>query len=110
VPIRQQKQDKVKSSALFVLYNLRHVHDGFNACFDVLDPSKFQGMIDTQFAHSPLPHPAIVAFAQPSAWAESVVRVLILVGLVTRLSLIGGALLMIVLTFGTCLAGLARCL
>jgi thiosulfate dehydrogenase [quinone] large subunit len=35
--------------------------------------------------------------------AESVVRVLILVGLVTRLSLIGGALLMIVLPFGTCL-------
>ena len=51
----------------------------------------------------PLPHLAIVPFVHLLPWVESVVGVLILAGLMTRFSLIGGAVIMIALTVGSCL-------
>lgn len=69
----------------------------------LLNPSKFQGVIEAQFAHSALSHTIVAAFALVLPWTESAIGLLILVGLLTRLALIGGALLMIVLTFGSCL-------
>jgi len=69
----------------------------------LLNPSKFQGMIEAQFAHTALSHTIIAAFALILPWAESSIGLLILVGLWTRIALIGGALLMIALTFGSCL-------
>ena len=63
----------------------------------------FQGEVKKQFAHAPLPHAAVALFALVLPWAEALVGLLILAGLFTRIALIGGALLMIVLTFGTSL-------
>ena len=90
-----------------IAYGLLRVLLGVNIALHgisrLLDFSKFQGMIETQFAHSPLPHAAVTAFAHLLPWAESAVGVLVLAGLMTRLSLIVGASIMIVLTFGSCL-------
>ena len=69
----------------------------------LLAASKFENALAAQFAHSFLPHSAVVAFALALPWAETLIGSLILAGLWTRLALIGGALLMIVLTLGSCL-------
>lgn len=66
-------------------------------------PSHFESKIEAQFAHSPLPHPALVAFAVILPWVEAFLGFFLLLGLATRLALIGGSLLLILLTFGVCL-------
>lgn len=63
--------------------------------------SVFRGQMEGQFAHSFLPHLAVVIFATALPWCEAVLGVLILFGALTRLALIGGALIMILLTFGS---------
>lgn len=97
----QELQDRTVAYALLRIF--LGINIGLHGISRLLDSSKFQGMIETQFAHSLLPHPAIVAFVHLLPWAESVVGTLILAGLMTRLSLIVGAAIMIVLTFGSCL-------
>ena len=64
-------------------------------------PALFQSKLEAQFAHAPLPHAAVAAFALLLPWAEAILGLLVLLGAATRLALIGGALLMIVLTFGS---------
>lgn len=90
-----------------IAYGLLRIFVGVNVALHgisrLLDPSKFQEMVETQFAHAPLPHPSVVVFAHLLPWAESIIGVLVVAGLLTRLSLIVGALIMIVLTFGSCL-------
>jgi thiosulfate dehydrogenase (quinone) large subunit len=66
-------------------------------------PTAFQSKIEAQFARAPLPHAAVSAFALLLPWAEATVGLFVLLGVATRLALIGGALLMIVLTFGSSL-------
>jgi thiosulfate dehydrogenase [quinone] large subunit len=61
----------------------------------------FQAKLEAQFAHAPLPHSALAAFALLLPWAEAILGLLVLLGAATRLALIGGALLMIALTFGS---------
>lgn len=65
--------------------------------------AKFHAAIETQFAHTPLPHPLIAAFAVALPWAEACLGLLLVVGLFTRVALAAGALLMVVLTFGSSL-------
>lgn len=67
------------------------------------DPAKFHATIEGQFAHTPLPSLLVTAFAVTLPWAEAVLGLLVLVGLFTRMTLVGGALLMVVLTFGSSL-------
>lgn len=90
-----------------IAYSLLRIFLGVNIALHgvsrLLDPSKFQGAIAAQFAKSPLPHPAVLAFAIVMPWLEALLGFLVLFGLWTRLALIGGAALMIVLTFGSCL-------
>ena len=90
-----------------IAYTLFRIFLGVNIAVHgisrLLDPSKFQGTIEAQFAHSPLPHPALAAFALALPWAESVIGLLMIVGLWTRLALTTGASVMIALTFGSCL-------
>jgi thiosulfate dehydrogenase [quinone] large subunit len=69
----------------------------------LLDPEKFHATIMNQFAHAPIPHSALYAFALVLPWMEAIIGLLILVGLWTRIALIGGAVVMIALTFGSCL-------
>ena len=64
-----------------IAYGLLRIFLGVNIALHgisrFLDNSKFQGMIETQFAHSPLPHPTVIAFAHLLPWAESAVGVLV---------------------------------
>jgi thiosulfate dehydrogenase (quinone) large subunit len=90
-----------------IAYALLRVFLGANLALHgvsrLLGPSKFEASIEAQFAHSLLPHPTVVALALLLPWAESLIGSLILVGLWTGVALAAGALLMIVLTIGSCL-------
>lgn len=61
----------------------------------------FASGIEKQFAATILPHFAVAAFAHVLPWAEASIGLLILFGVATRFALVAGALLMIVLTFGS---------
>lgn len=61
----------------------------------------FASGIEKQFAATVLPHFAVAAFAHVLPWAEASIGLLILFGVATRSALVAGALLMIVLTFGS---------
>jgi thiosulfate dehydrogenase (quinone) large subunit len=95
----QELHDRTIAYALLRI--LLGVNIALHGISRLLNPSKFQGMVEAQFAHAPLPHPAVAAFAVVLPWAESLVGLLILAGLWTRLALIAGASLIIILTFGS---------
>jgi thiosulfate dehydrogenase (quinone) large subunit len=59
-----------------------------------------QGMLK-QFEGTPMPAAIIQPFALSLPWVESVVGLLIMLGLQTRIALVVGSLMMTVLTFGT---------
>ena len=59
-----------------------------------------QGMLK-QFENTPMPAAIIQPFALSLPWVESVVGLLIILGLQTRIALVVGSLMMTVLTFGT---------
>jgi thiosulfate dehydrogenase (quinone) large subunit len=61
----------------------------------------FAAGIEKQFATTVLPHFAVAGFASVLPWAEASIGLLILFGAATRYALVVGALLMIVLTFGS---------
>jgi thiosulfate dehydrogenase (quinone) large subunit len=61
----------------------------------------FASGLQKQFAATLLPHFAVSAFGHALPWTEATIGLLILVGGATRLALVAGALLMIVLTFGS---------
>jgi thiosulfate dehydrogenase [quinone] large subunit len=61
----------------------------------------FAAGLEKQFAATPLPHFAVAAFAHALPWAEAIIGLLILFGVATRVALVLGALLILVLTFGT---------
>jgi len=63
----------------------------------------FASGLERQFAATLLPHFAVSAFGHALPWAEASIGLLILIGGATRAALVAGALLMIVLTFGTTL-------
>ena len=64
---------------------------------------QFASGIISEFHSTPLPHGLVAAFAYSLPWIEAILGTLVLVGLFTRLALSGGALLILVLTFGTTL-------
>lgn len=61
----------------------------------------FAAGLEKQFAATPLPHFAVAAFAHALPWAEAIIGLLILFGVATRVALVLGALLIVMLTFGT---------
>ncbi len=63
----------------------------------------FAASLTSQFAGTPVPRFAVQGFGYVLPWAEAVIGLLVLFGAFTRLALIAGALVMIALTFGTCL-------
>ncbi len=58
------------------------------------------GMI-AQFQHSILPEAIVTAFAYALPFAEFIIGLLVLLGLFTRQSLVAGAIVMLLLIFGT---------
>jgi thiosulfate dehydrogenase [quinone] large subunit len=66
-------------------------------------PSNFASSLLPEFQKTILPAWSVYQFGLVLPFAEAIFGTLLLIGLFTRLSLIGGSLLMISLTFGTCL-------
>jgi thiosulfate dehydrogenase (quinone) large subunit len=65
--------------------------------------AKFAAALAPMFAGTPLPAPLLHAFAFCLPWVEGILGVLILFGLFSRAAYLGGLVLMLVLTFGSCL-------
>jgi thiosulfate dehydrogenase (quinone) large subunit len=59
-----------------------------------------QGMV-AEFQHSMLPEPLVTAFAYALPFVELIIGILLLLGLFTRQTLVAGAIVMILLIFGT---------
>jgi thiosulfate dehydrogenase [quinone] large subunit len=66
-------------------------------------PSHFADALVAAFQHTPLPTGLVHLFALVLPWAESIVGLLVLVGIRTRLALVAGSLLILTLTFGSTL-------
>lgn len=98
---RQEARDRVLAYAL--LRAFLGVNIALHGLSRLFDPAKFQAGIEAEFAHSPLPHGAVAAFTAVLPWVEALIGLLLVVGWQTRRVLIAGALVMIALTFGTCL-------
>ena len=66
-------------------------------------PSHFADALVPAFQHAPLPAGLVRLFALALPWAESIVGLLVLVGIRTRFALVAGSLLILTLTFGATL-------
>lgn len=63
----------------------------------------FEAALSKQFASTALPHIAVQGFGYVLPWVEAVIGLLLIFGAWTRVTLIAGALVMAMLTVGTCL-------
>lgn len=66
-------------------------------------PSHFANALVPAFQHTLLPSGFVRLFALALPWAESIVGLLVLVGIGTRFALVAGSLLILMLTFGATL-------
>lgn len=66
-------------------------------------PAAFAAALVQQFRATPLPSGMVSAFAHALPWVEAVLGLLVLLGAATRFALCAGALLILVLTFGSTL-------
>lgn len=64
-------------------------------------PQTFASKLIAQFAHTPLPSWSVYGFGMTLPAVEALLGLLLLLGLRTRAALVGGSLLMMVLTFGS---------
>lgn len=101
-PATESEQD----SAL--AYLLLRVTIGTNICIHGISrilsgPGVFAHSVEALFRKTLLPGWSVLAFGWVLPWLEAIVGLLVLVGLRTRPALMAGALLLIVLTFGSTL-------
>ncbi len=66
-------------------------------------PASFVSSLTRQFEGTVLPHFAVQGFGYALPWLEALIGLLILFGALTRVALIAGALLIVLLTFGSTL-------
>ena len=81
---------------------------GINICIHgvsriLAGSSHFADALIPAFQHTPLPAGFLRLFALSLPWAESIIGMLVLVGIKTRLALVAGSLLILTLTFGATL-------
>jgi thiosulfate dehydrogenase [quinone] large subunit len=69
----------------------------------LIGPGVFTAKLVAQFAHAPLPGWSVWSFGMVLPAVEALLGLLLLVGLRTRAALVGGSLLIMVLTFGSAL-------
>ncbi|MGB8771990.1 MAG: DoxX family protein [Candidatus Korobacteraceae bacterium] len=65
--------------------------------------ASFVSLLTKQFESTALPHFAVQGFGYALPWLEALIGLLILFGALTRVALIAGALLIVLLTFGSTL-------
>lgn len=92
----------------FTAYALLRITLGTNIAMHGLSrliagSNAFSAKLADQFAHSPLPPAVVRIFGQSLPWIECLFGVLLLLGLRTRAAIVGGALLILILTFGSSL-------
>jgi thiosulfate dehydrogenase (quinone) large subunit len=66
-------------------------------------PAAFAATLVQQFHATPLPSGMVSVFAHALPWVEAVIGLLLLLGAATRFALCAGALLILLLTFGSAL-------
>jgi len=81
---------------------------GLNICMHGVSriaagPATFANSLIPMFQKTPLPVWSVHVFGLALPWAEAILGFLLLLGLCTRLALVIGSLLILVLTFGTAL-------
>jgi len=81
---------------------------GVNLCMHGISrllagPASFAHSLVALFERTPLPGWLVLAFGFTLPWIEAVLGLLLLSGLRTRLALIAGSVLLVVLTFGSAL-------
>jgi thiosulfate dehydrogenase (quinone) large subunit len=81
---------------------------GLNICMHgvsriVAGPATFANSLVPMFRNTPLPAWSVHLFGLILPWAEAILGFLLLIGFCTTLALLGGSLLILVLTFGTTL-------
>ena len=79
---------------------------GLNICMHGVSriaagPATFANSLIPMFQKTPLPVWSVHVFGLALPWAEAILGFLLLLGLCTRLALVIGSLLILVLTFGT---------
>lgn len=67
-------------------------------------PEHFASMLGQAFHATPLPEFLVVWFGRSLPWIEAIIGIFVLLGLFTRFFLTAGALLILILTFGTALS------
>lgn len=92
----------------FAAYALLRITLGTNITMHGLSrliagPNSFASKLTEQFSHSPLPPILVQLLGQSLPWVEGLFGLLLLLGIRTRAAIIGGALLILVLTFGSSL-------
>jgi thiosulfate dehydrogenase [quinone] large subunit len=90
-------------------YSILRITLGINVLLHGLTPltnlDSFVASLLQSFAKTPLPPPAVQLFALTVPFAQTVVGLLLTLGLLTRFALISGGLVMTALVFGTALRG-----
>lgn len=103
-----QEMTRRNATNIALAYGLLRATLGLNILFHgvsriVQGPAVFANALVPMFAHTPLPAGFVRGFGLILPPVEAVLGFLLLIGLRTRAALVGGALLIFVLTFGTAL-------
>jgi thiosulfate dehydrogenase [quinone] large subunit len=75
----------------FAGHGLVRIHNGVGA---------FAANTAEHLAKAPLPHALVIGFATAIPWMEAVLGIALILGLLTRVALVGGAIFMMALTIG----------
>jgi thiosulfate dehydrogenase [quinone] large subunit len=75
----------------FAGHGLVRIHNGVGA---------FAATTAEHLAKAPLPHSVVIGFATAIPWIEAVLGIALILGLLTRVTLVGGAIFMMALTIG----------
>jgi thiosulfate dehydrogenase [quinone] large subunit len=99
---------RLAGNDLSVAYALLRITLGINIALHGISrilagPASFVSSLTRQFHGTVLPHFAVQGFGYALPWLEALTGLLILFGALTRVALIAGGLLIVLLTFGSTL-------
>ena len=96
--------ERLSGNDLSLAYALLRITLGTNIAFHGISrilagPALFVAALTKQFESTVLPHLAVQVFGYALPWLEALIGLLILFGALTRMALIAGALVIVLLTF-----------